>query len=415
MKRHSREEDDYGVAIAWNPVNNSVSVGGIVYTDHQDYNYFTIAYGATAGESLWSREYNRYPADDEDLLAALVVDGNGNTIVTGMMSWDFTTFLDCATVAYGPTGLPLWVHRYDAEGEDDVPLGLAVDSLGQVFVAGYSERLLTDQDALLYKLGTGGNLQWAWHFDKDTDEDQLVRVRPRPDGTIIAAGMVEDDETLTDFLVCRLRELLVDFAALELLASDSIYLGDSVVPKVVVRNEAILPGEGWVRFRGTWTEHDDSVQVNLGPLETDTVSFAAWYPDSVGSYRLAGWVRVPGDERPGNDSAFATLRVYGDTTGISAPPPGTLADGFRLLPNPARGLVEVRATLPGAGSGRGGGAITVRLYDVTGSVVETGILVRSASGDVRTRLDLTRLPAGVYFCRLEHDGQEAIRKLVIQR
>ncbi|MFO7675312.1 MAG: T9SS type A sorting domain-containing protein [bacterium] len=407
MRRYSRQfDDDYGMAIAWNPVTNSVSVGGVVYTDNQDYNYYTVAYGAN-GDSLWAREYNRYPADDEDLLTAVAVTTTGNTIVTGM-SWDEATFSDCATVAYGPTGLPLWVSRYDGGGWDDAGLGLAVDSLGQVLVAGYAEDVQTDFDALLLKLGTDGSVVWAWRFDQSEGEDWFARVLPRPDGTMYAAGTVEASATITDFLVCRLRELLVDFSALALVAPDSIYLGDSVASMLVVRNEAIYPAEGWARFRATWTDHDDSAFVQLAPLEVDTVAFGVWYPDTTGTYELAGWVTVPGDERPGNDSAFVTLRVWGDTIGIGAPGAVALSAGFRLFPNPARGAVQVRAALAGEEPA------TVRLYDVTGSVVRTGTMARSASGEAATRLDLARLPAGVYFCRIEHERQEAVRKLIIQ-
>jgi uncharacterized delta-60 repeat protein len=407
LRRRDRQfDEDYGVAIAWNPVTSNVTVGAVVYTENQDFNYLTIAYNAT-GDSVWAREYNRYPSDDEDLLTALVVDAAGNTIVTGM-SYDAASGFDCATVAYGPAGAPLWVTRYDRDGLEDGGLALAVDSLGQVLVTGFAETRATDYDVLLMKLAADGSTRWAWALDGFDGEDIGQVVRPRPDGTILLAGTAEGDLSLYDLLVCRLVELSADFAARALIVPDSIYLGDSVTPRLVVRNNAMYAGDGWARFRAGGVDIE-SLSIHLEPQQVDTVTFGAWYPDTVGVYRLAGRVTVAGDERPGNDTAFAMLRVWGDTAGIGTGGGTPLAAGFRLYPNPARGAVSVRAQLAG------GAVADVRLYDVAGAVVRAGTLARTATGDAATRLDVTRLPAGVYFCRLEYEGQEVVRKLVLQR
>jgi hypothetical protein len=116
------------------------------------------------------------------------------------------------------------------------------------------------------------------------------------------------------------------------------------------------------------------------------------------------------DERRGNDTAFAQVLVWDDTTGLAGELSPERLSGFVLGPNPARSVASVRFSLSG------GEPVELRLYDITGSLVQPGRVVKATSGGpTAVQLDLRGLPAGVYFANLRHGSEELSRKLVIQR
>ncbi len=100
--------------------------------------YLTIKYSST-GVPLWTNRYNG-PANSVDQASALVVDSNGDVVVTGV-SWngEGSAFRDYLTIKYSSAGVPLWTNRYNGPGNDvDVARAVAVDASGNVFVTGYS-------------------------------------------------------------------------------------------------------------------------------------------------------------------------------------------------------------------------------------------------------------------------------------
>ena len=77
-------------------------------------------------------------------------------------------------------------------------------------------------------------------------------------------------------------------------------------------------------------------------------------------------------------------------------------------PNPANRRATVRYALPDKQE------VTLRLYDVLGRQVRT--LVRKATeGPHEETLDVRTLSSGVYFLRLQSDGQVRTQKLTVMR
>jgi hypothetical protein len=126
---------DYAHAVAVD-ANNDVIVAGYSYDLGSVYHYATIKY-LSAGEVLWTNRYSG-PGNNNDILAALAVDGSNNVIVTGWSIGNGTTN-DYATVKYSSAGAPLWTNRYNGPvNGDDRAAALAVDHSGNVIVTGYS-------------------------------------------------------------------------------------------------------------------------------------------------------------------------------------------------------------------------------------------------------------------------------------
>ena len=80
---------------------------------------------------------------------------------------------------------------------------------------------------------------------------------------------------------------------------------------------------------------------------------------------------------------------------------------FDVMPNPLTGrAATVRYSLPKAGP------VSISVFDVAGRNVSSRTLLASRTGAVS--LDLRSLSAGIYLVRLDGDGFEATRKLVVQ-
>ncbi len=99
------------------------------------YDYLTIRYDASTGDTIWTA---RYDGDGNGLDAALSIalDYRGNAFVTGY-STGTSTGLDMATIGYDSTGARRWVRRYASSGSNnDLGNAIAADTAGFVYVAG---------------------------------------------------------------------------------------------------------------------------------------------------------------------------------------------------------------------------------------------------------------------------------------
>ena len=105
--------------------------------------YYTAKYSGADGALIWERLYNG-PASRSDRALKVVIDPDGNAIVTGF-SEASNLLNDFYTVKYAKAdGAVLWERRYDGpdgpSGDDsvDTPTGLAVDSIGNIAITGAS-------------------------------------------------------------------------------------------------------------------------------------------------------------------------------------------------------------------------------------------------------------------------------------
>jgi len=406
-------DEDYGVDVAWDTVTGTLVMGGVVYDDNHDYDYFTMKYSAS-GDSVWARAYNRYPTNFDDLLTDVAIDQWGYVVVTGMSSDDSTDY-DATTVRYDQDGIQQWVSRYDAEEYEDAGTHIVFDSLGQILLTGFAETFAGDYDILTQKLDTSGSRIWTYLYDNSPSnaEDFGCRIAAMPDGHIYVFGTSEDDSTDYDFILFKYYELVHDFAVSAVVAPESLMLGDSAVPRAVVTNWALSDDSCWVKLDLGWTDdYAESLWVSLMPMESDTLTFPAWYPESTGTAVLNCWSELAGDERAWNDTASVSVTVWDDTTGIAGEEP-LVRNRFdmALSPNPVRNMAFVRMHLPGPEQAE------LRLYDVTGSLVvpPQSVRAQSGNGQVAMQLDARLLAAGVYFVKLSQGSRELGRKLVVQR
>ncbi len=93
----------------------------------------------SGGVPLWTNRYHG-PENGQEIAVGVAVDSIGNVVVTGTSVW--SRWHDYATIKYSNAGVPLWTNRYD--GPDgptgsDYASAVAVDGSDNVIVTGSSQ------------------------------------------------------------------------------------------------------------------------------------------------------------------------------------------------------------------------------------------------------------------------------------
>ncbi|MBI5635000.1 MAG: SBBP repeat-containing protein [Nitrospirae bacterium] len=118
--------------------------GGLdTYTNTGSNDIFLIKYAAS-GNKLWTRQMG---TADNDVASSAAVDGSGNVYVTGSTSGglDENTLAgsyDLFVVRYDTNGNKIWTRQMGSQGSD-ISNALAIDSLGNLYVTGYTDGSLT--------------------------------------------------------------------------------------------------------------------------------------------------------------------------------------------------------------------------------------------------------------------------------
>ena len=191
--------DSYGVMLAVVVDAN----GNAVVTGSSNDDYHTIKFGAADGRLLWERRYNG-PGNGSDSARSVAVDANDNVLVTGS-SWNSPANADFYTAKYAAMdGALLWEKRYDGPaGRPDLPTALAVDRNGNVVVTGNrSHYTVGRSDYYTAKYaGTDGALLWERSYDGPANQDDSAAgLAIGRNGMVVVTG-TGDDYFSSDVLV----------------------------------------------------------------------------------------------------------------------------------------------------------------------------------------------------------------------
>jgi len=145
--------------------------------------YATIKYNAD-GNELWVRRYNS-PTNYNDRANALAVDSVGNVYVTGF-SWYDGTSSAYTTIKYNSDGNELWIVRYDGP-DSDVASALAVDESSNVYVTGTSDAGYHD-DYVTVKYDSDGNELWTARYNYPNNNDRAKALAVDGSGNVYVTG-----------------------------------------------------------------------------------------------------------------------------------------------------------------------------------------------------------------------------------
>ncbi len=172
---------DFGFRLAVDAAGN-VYVSGASIGSGTDYDIATLKYDSN-GNQLWLARYNG-PGNGDDEMRALALDSAGNVYVAG---WGYITNNDSdyVTIKYGPNGQQLWLARYDGPSHgDDAARALALDSAGNVYVTGRDQNshvnssgyTVSDYDYATVKYDASGREVWVARFDDLSHGDDFGRL-----------------------------------------------------------------------------------------------------------------------------------------------------------------------------------------------------------------------------------------------
>ncbi|MBI4811767.1 MAG: T9SS type A sorting domain-containing protein [Ignavibacteriales bacterium] len=162
--------DDQPVAIAVNDSLN-VFVTGWSKGDDTNFDYVTIKYNSI-GEEKWVKRYNG-PANSVDSALGMVLYRNADVFVTGT---SVDSGYDYFTIKYSPTsGDSLWSSRYNGFGlGNDVARGIVRNSDGEIFIAGSSQNAVGDYDYLAIAYSSSGTQQWESRYNGPTNTNDYA-------------------------------------------------------------------------------------------------------------------------------------------------------------------------------------------------------------------------------------------------
>jgi uncharacterized delta-60 repeat protein len=170
----------------------AVDGGGNVFVTGSSSNgtnddYATLKF-SSAGVPLWTNRYNG-PANYHDGTLAMALDSSGNVFVAGY-SYGSSGSSDYATIAYSSAGVPLWTNRYDGRANyADGATGIAVDSAGNVFVTGYSGNNSFDYDYTTIAYSSAGVALWTNRYDGPANAyDKAVAIAVDTRGNVFVTG-----------------------------------------------------------------------------------------------------------------------------------------------------------------------------------------------------------------------------------
>jgi hypothetical protein len=161
---------DQAVSVAVSPGGDAVYVTGLGTGVTSGHDYVTIAYNAATGARLWIKRYNG-PGNGDDAAASVAVSPGGDAVYVTGGSTGVTSGHDYVTIAYNAaTGARLWIKRYNGPANsDDVARSLAVSpGTGTVYVTGYSDGSTSGAEynylTAAYDAATGARL-WVKRYN----------------------------------------------------------------------------------------------------------------------------------------------------------------------------------------------------------------------------------------------------------
>lgn len=186
----------FGKVVALDPAGN-IYLAGIHRTVRPWYDLTLVKYDP-AGALLWSR-YLTLPVADTAFLdhrIGMVVDRNGNAILTGPTKDLGYGRRDFLVAKYNSLGDTLWTRQWDAGSHlDDYPVAIACDDSGNVYVCGASDGG-TEYDYAVVKYSANGTFRFQvrYNYQEYNGWDLPAAMAVGKDYSIIVTGASESED-----------------------------------------------------------------------------------------------------------------------------------------------------------------------------------------------------------------------------
>jgi hypothetical protein len=166
---------------------NNVCVAGATISGTGDYNIYVVKYDSN-GIELWADEENGLISGD-DFATDIVIDSNGDVIVTGAVENSTSGDYDLWVRKYSSGGSILWTDIYDGQaGSYDAGTCLTIDPSNNIYVGGGTFTVAGTIDFFTRKYTSTGAMQWTSTWDQMGFYDGVVKIRYSSTGISVAGG-----------------------------------------------------------------------------------------------------------------------------------------------------------------------------------------------------------------------------------
>jgi uncharacterized delta-60 repeat protein len=167
------------------------------------YNITTAKYDAN-GNQLWVSGYNG-PVNGNDFGYAIAVDSFGNVYVAGRSNY-YGGDSDMITLKYDRSGTPLWAAEHSVGGYD-AAAAMVLDDSGNVYVTGYGDGGGTGAEYATLKYDTRGSLLWAASYNgTGSGDDTATALALDGSGNVFVTGASVGPGTGADFVTIKYRQ-----------------------------------------------------------------------------------------------------------------------------------------------------------------------------------------------------------------
>jgi len=170
------DDDDHSYAIAID-INSNIYITGCSKINGVNRDYLTIKYDSE-GEEQWAQTYGVPAIDGWDCSEDIAVDSLGNVYVTGF-SWNADYISDIVTIKYNSDGIEEWVTRFDTpEGSWSGGEAIAINAAGNIYVTGYCANISQDYNFATIMYSTDVNIDTTQY--EEFNSNAILRVSPNP-------------------------------------------------------------------------------------------------------------------------------------------------------------------------------------------------------------------------------------------
>ncbi|MEO0091809.1 MAG: SBBP repeat-containing protein [candidate division WOR-3 bacterium] len=118
----------------------------------------------SAVDTAWTRRYNG-PSNDDDGAEAIAVDSAGNVYIAGYTYVSGQGF-NYLTIKYSDDGVQQWLQTYNhTDNDNDRATAMVIDNSGNIYVTGISFSYNTGFDCATIKYNSSGTIQWIQRYN----------------------------------------------------------------------------------------------------------------------------------------------------------------------------------------------------------------------------------------------------------
>ncbi len=405
-------KNDLGVVVKVDDYKNVYVCGQSSLTDTES-DFLLIKYDSI-GTQKWVKRCRGENVDNS--ISDMVLDKSGNIYITGG-SLRYSTSMDFLTIKYSPDGDSLWSRRYDLNASTNIPLSMAIDSIGNICVTGFGyDNGYINTTLITIKYDSLGVLQWAKTYQNNSTSfnDYGLSLGIDKNNYIYVAGystIGPDIVSNRDYITIRYKP-----------NGDTSWVRRYNGPGNDFDEPEKLTIDRQCNVYVTGASYGNFGATDYFTISYDTLGNVIWsnrYNGPSNDYDNAHYVALDNAQNlyvTGNSFENATgvdlvTIKYSKNVGVqnineNIPDKYVLHQNY---PNPFNPMTKINFDLPKQGF------VSLKIFDITGREVQTLVNEFQLAGKYTVDFNGSALSSGVYFYRLQSGELTMTKSMVLIR